>query len=89
MLTTIEAIVENDGRIRCLQGVEMAPSQRVLVTILPTPDAAHETALLSEPALAKDWLSAEEESAWQHPEDRNDLLRSGRSGPSPSTGSPA
>lgn len=79
MLTTIEAIVDDDGRIRCLEGVEMEPAQRVLVTIPPSPAKVHETALLSGPVLAEEWLRAEEDSAWQYLQEE----------PSSSSGSPS
>lgn len=66
MIQTVEAIIDESGGVRLLEPVEVSGSQRALVTILdevPTP-SAHETALLSEAALAKDWSRPEEDAAW-------------------------
>jgi len=40
--------------------------RRALVTILDEAPIIHETALLSEAALAEDWNRAEEDAAWAH-----------------------
>jgi len=76
MPETIEAIVDEDGRIRLPSSVSLRKDQRVLVTILEERDEGEdrpdtvgdvaETALLSEEALAKDWTREEEEKAWKH-----------------------
>jgi len=60
--TTIEAEVDDQGNIRPKEPVILAPSSRVLVTVLEAP--ASETALLSEAALAADWQRPEEDAAW-------------------------
>ena len=71
MLRTVEAIVEKDGSLRLLEDVELRAGERALVTILG-PSAlgeeatSHETAILSEAALAEDWERDEEEEAWAH-----------------------
>jgi len=68
MIRTIEAIVDERGRVRLLEDVTLPEARRALVTILedaPTP-SVRETALLSEPALAKDWSRPEEDEAWSH-----------------------
>lgn len=71
MLQTYEAVLEPDGHIQFTEAapVPIAAACRVLVTFTETP-ADIESALcgarLSEPALAKDWLSAEEDAAWAH-----------------------
>jgi len=68
MVRTIEAIVDEHGRVRLLEDVTLPEARRALVTILedaPTPSVS-ETALLSEPALAKDWSRPEEDEAWSH-----------------------
>jgi len=76
MPETVEAIVDEDGRIRLPSSVSLRKDQRVLVTILEageedehTPDPetdVAETALLSEESLAEDWTREEEEQAWKH-----------------------
>ena len=68
MLRTIEAIIDEQGNIRLLEPVHFSTVQRVLVTILESEPVtlAHETALLSERALAEDWMRPEEDAAWSH-----------------------
>jgi hypothetical protein len=68
MIQTIEAVIDAGGAVRLLEPVRVARSQRALVTILdeePAP-GVHETALLSERALAEDWNRPEEDVAWSH-----------------------
>lgn len=68
MIKTIEAIIDEHGRVRLLEEVRLPAARRALVTILeeaPRRDQS-ETALLSEPALAKDWERPEEDEAWSH-----------------------
>ena len=68
MIQTIEAVIDEDGSLRLLQPVEISGRQRALVTILdekPAP-GVHETAFLSESALAKDWNRPEEDDAWSY-----------------------
>ncbi len=68
MLRTIEGIIEEDGRARLLEPVAVAPTNRVLVTVLEgrKESSVSEIALLSETALAEDWLREEEDAAWQY-----------------------
>ena len=64
---TIEAIIDQDGNVRLLEPVHLSSSKRALVTILEDPiSTVSETALLSEKALAEDWLKPEEDKAWSH-----------------------
>jgi hypothetical protein len=68
MIKTVEAVIDDQGRVRLLEPVEVTRSRRALVTILeeePGPDP-HEIARLSENALAKDWNRPDEEAAWSH-----------------------
>ena len=68
MIQTVEAIMDEHGGVRLLQPVQVTGTHRVLVTILdeqPAP-GAHENALLSEQAFAKDWNRPEEDAAWSH-----------------------
>lgn len=71
MPKTVEAVVDEHGRIRLLEPLQLRTSQRVLVTVLDeeakTGEAGvSETALLSEAALAEDWNREEEDEAWDH-----------------------
>lgn len=66
MIRTIEATIDENGVVRLLESVQLATTQRALVTILEEPAFAHETALLSEAALAEDWNRPEEDAAWSH-----------------------
>jgi hypothetical protein len=66
MIKTIEAVVDNDGRVRLLQPVHLGSIRRALVVILDEPEVLDdETALLSEPSLS-DWSRPEEDTAWSH-----------------------
>ena len=63
----IEAIVDEHGAVRLLEPLHLDRRHRALVTILADePSEAHETAILSEPALAQDWNRTEEDAAWSH-----------------------
>jgi hypothetical protein len=67
MIQTIEAIVDERGSVRLLETLHLDRRHRALVTILADePSEAHETALLSEAALAEGWTRPEEDAAWSH-----------------------
>jgi hypothetical protein len=68
MIRTVEAIADKHGHVGLLEEVKLPEDRRALVTILEEAPRAgiSETALLSEPALAKDWERAEEDQAWSH-----------------------
>ncbi len=68
MMQTVEAIIDPDGKVHLLEPVQLPAARRALVTILAEQPAAltHETALLSEAALAVDWDRPEEDKAWSH-----------------------
>lgn len=67
MLKTVEAYIDTKGKIHLLEPVKITTAHRVLITILEEPAVqSPETALLSEPALAKDWNRTEEDTAWSH-----------------------
>ncbi len=68
MIQTIEAVIDEQGKVQLLQSVRLTQARRALVTILeekPTA-AVSETALLSEVALAEDWNRPEEDEAWSY-----------------------
>ncbi|MBP7963466.1 MAG: hypothetical protein KBG20_14910 [Caldilineaceae bacterium] len=68
MLQTIEGMIDNKGRLRLLIPTKLPPLRRVLITILDEePDfSVRESAMLSEAALAEEWLTPEEDEAWSH-----------------------
>ena len=64
---TVEAIIDEDGNVKILQPLSLQGqgARRALVVVLDEPALpVAETALLSEAALAEDWLRPEEEEAW-------------------------
>ena len=68
MLRTVEAVIDAQGHVQVLEPISLPGARRALVTILEEePDTSiHETALLSEAALAEDWNRPEEDAAWSH-----------------------
>ena len=64
MIRTVRAMVDAQGNVRLLEPIKIAATCRALVTILD--DEPSEAALLSEEALARDWLRPEEDEAWAH-----------------------
>ena len=68
MIRTIEAVIDEHGRVQLLEALELAAPRRALVTVLEEEPAqlVSETALLSEAALAEDWNRPEEDAAWSH-----------------------
>jgi hypothetical protein len=67
VIRTVEAVVDEQGTVRLLEQVELDGARRAFVTILEEPPlSAGEAALLSEAALAEDWLRPEEDAAWSH-----------------------
>ena len=68
MLQTFRGIIDQNGKLRILESVQLPKSRQVIITILddePT-DEPLNLALLSEPALAREWETAEEDEAWSH-----------------------
>ncbi len=68
MIRTVEATIDEQGNVTLLEPVQLTAIRRALVTILEDEPAVagNETAILSEPALGKDWNRPEEDAAWQH-----------------------
>ncbi len=66
MVRTVEAVIDEQGKVRLLEPVHLPVMRRALVTILEEEPAIYvpETALLSEPALTQDWNRPEEDAAW-------------------------
>ena len=64
---TVEAVIDEQGNVKILQPMSLQGTRRALVIILDEPALpVAETALLSEAALAEDWLRPEEEEAWSY-----------------------
>lgn len=66
-MLTVEAVIDVTGNVKILQPISIPNARRALVVILEEPASEiAETALLSEPALAEDWLRPEEDEAWSY-----------------------
>lgn len=66
MIQTLEAIVDKTGKVNLLTEIRLKENRRAIVTILDESPSISETALLSEKALAEDWLREEEDEAWAY-----------------------
>lgn len=68
MLQSIKGIIDQNGKLRVLDKIQLPKSRRVIITILDEElsDEFADLALLSEPALARDWEKPEEDEAWSH-----------------------
>lgn len=68
MLKTLEAVIDDQGRVRLLEEVRLSKPRRALVTILEeeSEGTVSDSSLLSEPALGADWNREEEDEAWRH-----------------------
>jgi hypothetical protein len=64
---TVEAVIDESGNVKILQPVSLQGARRALVVVLDEPArVVAETALLSETALAEDWMRPEEDEAWSY-----------------------
>ena len=67
MIQTVEAVIDEMGRIKLLSDVHIDAPRRALVTVLDEPAVIPgEPALLAETALAVDWSRPEEDAAWSY-----------------------
>jgi hypothetical protein len=76
MLRTLEATIDKNGKVKLAESIRLRGKKRALVTILDedfSEELPNEAALLSESALAREWLSPEEDAAWKHLSDLPDL----------------
>jgi hypothetical protein len=66
MHQTIEAVIDEGGKVHLLEPLHLPRQRRALVTVLEDEPSKNipETALLSENALAEDWSRPEEDKAW-------------------------
>jgi hypothetical protein len=64
---TVEAVIDEAGNVKILQPVSLQGTRRALLVVLDEPALlVSETALLSEAALAEDWMRPEEDKAWSY-----------------------
>jgi len=64
---TVEAVIDEDGNVKILKPILLQGARRALLVILDEPALlVAETALLSEAALAEDWMRPEEDEAWSY-----------------------
>jgi hypothetical protein len=67
MIQTVEAVVDDAGRVKLLGAIHVTGLRRALVTVLDEAAAVPgEAALLTEVALGVDWSRPEEDAAWSH-----------------------
>ena len=78
MLQTVEAIIDENGKVELAETIKLTSRRRALVTILDEISPDMECAILSESALAKEWLTPEEDEAWKHLSDLPDLREVGK-----------
>jgi hypothetical protein len=68
MIQTVEAVIDDSGKVKVLNGLRLPSGHRALVTVLDemSDTTVSEVTLLSEESLATDWLRDEEDKAWSH-----------------------
>ncbi|MCX6030028.1 MAG: hypothetical protein NT169_12125 [Chloroflexi bacterium] len=67
MILAVEALIDTVGNVKVLRPISIPDTRRALVVIFDEPSLpVAETALLSEAALAEDWLRPEEDAAWSY-----------------------
>lgn len=67
MVRTIEAATDADGHLWLGDRIEVGRARRALLMILDEPPTIPvDVSVLSEAALAEDWLRHEEDEAWSH-----------------------
>lgn len=64
MLQTLEVEIDEQGQVHPVGEAVKLPAGPALLTLLVP--AGSETAILSEAALAEDWLKPEEDKAWAY-----------------------
>ena len=66
MLKVVEATIDEKGNVTLLEPLQLPKPARAFVVIFSEKLQVPATALLSEAALAEDWLRPEECAAWAH-----------------------
>ncbi|ADW69737.1 hypothetical protein [Granulicella tundricola] len=64
MTHAIEVEIDSLGKVHPVDPLSTLPEGRAILTWQTAPE--HETMLLSETALAENWLGPEEDAAWAH-----------------------
>jgi hypothetical protein len=64
MFQAIEAEIDIHGNVKLLEKLILKNTKKALVIVLEDAENKHETALLSESVLARDWNRPEEDEAW-------------------------
>lgn len=65
MIKTIEAIIDEQGKVYLLEPIKLPTARKGILLILEDqPVGESETTLLSESVLSEDWNRPEEEAAW-------------------------
>ena len=65
-MKTVEANIETNGEVHLVEPIHLLTPRRALVTILEEAPDTHDSARMSEAALAADWNRAEEDAAWAY-----------------------
>jgi hypothetical protein len=65
-MLTVEAEIDDKGNVKVLQPIPQGARRALLIVLDEPPLSVAETALLSEAALAEDWLRPEEDEAWSY-----------------------
>jgi len=65
VLQTVEAVIDEQGHIKWLEKVSIKGSRRVLITLLDEDESQDEVLYAAESALKEDWLTEEEDEAWE------------------------
>ena len=65
-MRTVKATIDEQGNVHLLEPVKIKGERMALVTILEEDFNVPATMLLSEAALAEDWLRPEEVEAWAY-----------------------
>ena len=66
MLKVVEATIDAKGTVQLIEPLQLPKPARAFVVIFSEELQVPATALLSEAALAEDWLRPEECAAWAH-----------------------
>ena len=66
MLKVVEATIDEEGVVQLIEPLQLPKSARAFVVIFGEELHVPMSALLSETALADDWLRLEEDAAWAH-----------------------
>ena len=66
MLKVVEATIDEQGTVTFLEPLQLPKSARAFVVLFSEELQVPATALLSEAALAEDWLRPEECAAWAY-----------------------